>query len=203
MKYPDFALENELPGIIAGVDEVGRGPLAGPVISAAVVFTDRSTVIDGINDSKKLTPKSRQVLYHKITSAAKFGIGMASVEEINSYNILGATKLSMKRALIDLNLDLDYVLVDGNQPPEVKWQVKPVINGDSISISIAAASIIAKVTRDQLMQGLHNKYPQYNWHKNKGYGTKEHINAINLHGITEHHRKNFAPCSSAYFAVCS
>ncbi|BET35712.1 MULTISPECIES: ribonuclease HII [Wolbachia] len=193
MKYPDFTLENTLSGIIAGVDEVGRGPLAGPVISAAVIFTDRDTVIDGINDSKKLTPKCRQVLYEKITSVAKFGIGMASVEEIDSYNILQATKLSMKRALVNLDLELDYVLVDGNQPLEVKWQTKSVVNGDSLSISIAAASIVAKVTRDRLMEELHNKHPQYNWYKNKGYGTKEHLSAIGLHGITKHHRKNFAP----------
>lgn len=193
MKYPDFTLENTLSGIIAGVDEVGRGPLAGPVISAAVIFTDRDTVIDGINDSKKLTPKCRKVLYEKITSVAKFGIGMASVEEIDSYNILQATKLSMKRALVNLDLELDYVLVDGNQPLEVKWQTKSVVNGDSLSISIAAASIVAKVTRDRLMEELHNKHPQYNWYKNKGYGTKEHLSAIGLHGITKHHRKNFAP----------
>lgn len=193
MKYPDFTLENTLSGIIAGVDEVGRGPLAGPVISAAVIFTDRDTVIDGINDSKKLTPKCRQVLYEKITSVARFGIGMASVEEIDSYNILQATKLSIKRALVNLDLELDYVLVDGNQPLEVKWQTKSVVNGDSLSISIAAASIVAKVTRDRLMEELHNKHPQYNWYKNKGYGTKEHLSAIGLHGITKHHRKNFAP----------
>lgn len=193
MRYPDFTLENTLSGIIAGVDEVGRGPLAGPVVSAAVIFTDRDTVIDGINDSKKLTPKCRQVLYEKITSVAKFGIGMASVEEIDSYNILQATKLSMKRALVNLDLELDYVLVDGNQPPKVKWQTKSVVNGDSLSISIAAASIIAKVTRDRLMQELHNKHPVYNWYKNKGYGTKEHLSAIGIYGITEHHRKNFAP----------
>lgn len=195
MAYPDFTLENKLSGVIAGVDEVGRGPLAGPVMSAAVVFTDRNTIIEGINDSKKLTAKNRQVLYEKITSVAKFGIGIASVEEINSHNILQATKLSMQRALMNLGLELDYVLVDGNQPPQVKWQVKPIVNGDSLSISIAAASIIAKVTRDQLMQELHNQHPEYNWYKNKGYGTKEHIDAINLHGITEHHRKNFAPVS--------
>jgi ribonuclease HII len=197
MKYPDFTLENKLSGVIAGVDEVGRGPLAGPVISAAIVFIDRNTIIDGINDSKKLTPQYRQVLYEKITSVAKFGIGVASVEEINLYNILQATKLSMKRALIDLDLELDYVLVDGNQPPEVKWQVKSIVNGDNLSTSIAAASIVAKVTRDRLMQELHNKHPEYNWYKNKGYGTKEHLNAIGLYGITEHHRKNFAPISRA------
>ncbi|MDN5248376.1 MAG: ribonuclease HII [Wolbachia endosymbiont of Tyrophagus putrescentiae] len=195
MKYPDFTLENKLSGTIAGVDEVGRGPLAGPVVSAAVVFTDTSIVIDGINDSKKLTEKNRHTLYQKITSTAKFGIGMASVDEINSHNILEATKLSMKRALMDLNLELDYVLVDGNQPPKVKWKTQSIINGDSISASIAAASIVAKVTRDLLMQELHNEYPEYNWYKNKGYGTKEHINAIKLYGITKHHRKNFAPIS--------
>ncbi|MGL9726551.1 MAG: ribonuclease HII [Wolbachia sp.] len=198
MRYPDFTLENTLSGIIAGVDEVGRGPLAGPVISVAVIFTDRDTVIDGINDSKKLTPKCRQVLYEKITSVTKFGIGMASVEEIDSYNILQATKLSMKRALVNLDLELDYVLVDGNQPPEVKWQVKSIVNNDSLSISIAAASVVAKVTRDRLMEELHNKQPEYNWYKNKGYGTKEHLSAIGLYGITKHHRKNFAPISRAF-----
>ncbi|OEY86613.1 ribonuclease HII [Wolbachia pipientis] len=193
--YPDFTLEDSLSGIIAGVDEAGRGPLAGPVVSAAVVFFDRNVVIDGINDSKKLTVRSREFLYNKIISIAKYGIGISSVEEINLYNILVATKLSMKRALTNLNIELDYVLVDGNQPPTVKWQVKPIVNGDNLSISIAAASIIAKVTRDQLMQTLHYQYPKYNWYKNKGYGTKEHINAINYYGITEHHRKNFAPNS--------
>ncbi|QKX02574.1 ribonuclease HII [Wolbachia endosymbiont of Dirofilaria (Dirofilaria) immitis] len=191
MTYPDFTLENELPGVVAGVDEVGRGPLAGPVISAAVVFTGKNTIIKGINDSKKLTAKSRQVLYEKIISVAKFGIGIASVKEINSYNILQATKLSMQRALIDLGLELDYVLVDGNQAPKIKWQVRSIVHGDSLSISIAAASIIAKVTRDQLMQKLHNQHPKYNWYKNKGYGTKEHIEAIDLYGITKHHRKSF------------
>lgn len=140
-----------------------------------------------------MTAKYRQMIYEKITSVAKFDIGIASVEEINSYNILLATKLSMQRALIDLGHELDYVLVDGNQPPKVKWQVKSIIKGYSLSISIAAASIIAKVTRDQLMQKFHTQYPEYNWYKNKGYGTKEHIEAINIYGITEHHRKNFAP----------
>ncbi len=193
MTYPDFTLENELSGIVAGVDEVGRGSLAGPVISAAVVFTDRNTIIKGINDSKKLTAKSRQALYEKITSTAKFGIGIANVKEINSYNILQATKLSMQRALINLRLELDYVLVDGNQPPKIKWQTKSIVNGDSLSISIAAASIIAKITRDQLMQELHHQYPEYNWYKNKGYGTKEHIETIKIYGITEHHRKSFMP----------
>ncbi|NSM56189.1 ribonuclease HII [Wolbachia endosymbiont of Atemnus politus] len=193
MIYPDFTLENKLSGVIAGVDEVGRGPLAGPVMSAAVVFTERNIIIERINDSKNLTAKYRQMIYEKITSVAKFDIGIASVEEINSYNILLATKLSMQRALIDLGHELDYVLVDGNQPPKVKWQVKSIIKGYSLSISIAAASIIAKVTRDQLMQKFHTQYPEYNWYKNKGYGTKEHIEAINIYGITEHHRKNFAP----------
>ncbi|OWZ24939.1 ribonuclease HII [Wolbachia endosymbiont of Wuchereria bancrofti] len=193
MAYPDFTLENKLSGVIAGVDEVGRGPLAGPVISAAVVFTNRDTIIEGINDSKKLTARNRQVLYEKIISVAKFGIGIASVAEINSYNILQATKLSMERALVNLGIELDYVLVDGNQPPKVKWQVKSIVKGDSLSVSVAAASIVAKVTRDQLMQELHNQYPEYNWYKNKGYGTKGHIDAINLYGVTEHHRKSFAP----------
>ncbi|NUY39327.1 ribonuclease HII [Wolbachia endosymbiont of Litomosoides brasiliensis] len=197
MACPDFTLENKLSGMIAGVDEVGRGPLAGPVISAAVVFPSRSIIIEGINDSKKLTAKNRQILYEKIISIAKFGIGIASVAEINSYNILQATKLSMERALVKLGIELDYVLIDGNQPPKARWQVKSIVNGDSLSISIAAASIVAKVTRDKLMQELHNQYPKYNWYKNKGYGTKEHIDAINLYGVTGHHRKSFAPILSS------
>ncbi len=190
---PDFTLENNLSGVIAGVDEAGRGPLAGPVVSAAVVFLDRNCIIKGINDSKKLTVRNREILYHKIVSIAKYGIGIADVDEINLHNILVATKLSMKHALMNVNLELDYVLVDGNQPPEVKWQVQSIVNGDNISISIAAASIVAKVTRDRLMQVLHYEYPVYNWYKNKGYGTREHINAINLYGITKYHRRNFAP----------
>ncbi|QKX01497.1 ribonuclease HII [Wolbachia endosymbiont of Cruorifilaria tuberocauda] len=203
MIYPNFALENKLPGIVAGVDEAGRGPLAGPVISAAVVFTNKTTTITGINDSKKLTAKNRQVLYEKIKSVAKFAIGIASVQEINSHNILQATKLSMQRALINLGLELDYVLVDGNQTPETKWQVRSIIKGDSLSISISAASVIAKVTRDQLMQKLHHQYPEYNWYKNKGYATKEHIEAIGLYGITEHHRKSFAPILKLRNPICS
>lgn len=193
MRYPNFALENKLSGMVAGVDEAGRGPLAGPVIAAAVVFIDKTTIIDGINDSKKLTPQRRHILYQEIISMARFGIGIASVAEINLLNILEATKLSMKRALINLNLEIDYVLVDGNQPLQVKWPAKSIINGDSLSVSIAAASIIAKVTRDQLMQELHDQHPAYNWYNNKGYGTKEHIRAMYHYGITKHHRDKFRP----------
>ncbi|WP_333024105.1 ribonuclease HII [Wolbachia endosymbiont of Pentidionis agamae] len=191
MKYPDLSLENELSGIVAGVDEVGRGALAGPVVSAAVVFNNREIAISNIRDSKRLSPKQRKILYHDITLNAKVALGISSIQEINAYNILEATKLSMKRALINLNLEIDYALVDGNQPPKVKWQTQSIINGDNISISIAAASIIAKVTRDELMQELHDEFPQYNWYQNKGYGTKEHINAIQNLGVTIHHRKNF------------
>ncbi len=200
---PDFTLENNLSGVIAGVDEVGRGPLAGPVVSAAVVFSDRNYLINGINDSKKLTVRNREILYDKIISVAKYGIGIADVDEINLHNILVATKLSMKRALMNLNVELDHVLVDGNQPPAVKWQVKSIVNGDNISVSIAAASIVAKVTRDRLMQLLHYKYPMYNWYRNKGYGTKEHINAIELYGITKHHRRNFAPITNMFEGTSS
>lgn len=193
---PNFELEHKLFGVIAGVDEVGRGSLAGPVVSAAVIFTNRNIPINGINDSKKLTPKRRQILYDEIISIAKCAIGFASVEEINLYNILESTKLSMKRALINLNLELDYVLVDGNQAPSVKWPIKTIIKGDNLSISIAAASIIAKVHRDKIMDNLHKEYPHYNWNQNKGYGTKKHIDAIKLDGITKYHRKNFIPCHS-------
>ncbi|GHM58762.1 MAG: ribonuclease HII [Candidatus Mesenet longicola] len=197
LDMPDFSLENELDGIVAGVDEVGRGALAGPVISAAVVFLNRINIATEINDSKKLTPQKREELYEKIIldTDIKYSIGAADINEINQYNILGATKLSMKRALINLNMELDYVLIDGNQPPDVPWNVKCVINGDNLSVSIAAASIIAKVTRDRFMMQLHHGAPEYNWYRNKGYGTKEHIQALNKYGVSNHHRKNFAPVS--------
>lgn len=192
---PDFSLENKINGIVAGVDEVGRGALAGPVISAAVVFLRKINTIDGIDDSKKLTPQKREVLYEAIASDAniKYGVGIASVDEIDQLNILVATKLSMKRALINLNMELECVLIDGNQMFDIPWTTKCIVNGDSLSISIATASVVAKVTRDRLMMQLHNETPEYNWYKNKGYGTYEHIQALNQYGISFHHRKNFAP----------
>lgn len=194
---PDFSLENNINGVVAGVDEVGRGALAGPVISAAVVFLEKINIINGIDDSKKLTPQKRENLYEEIISDTniKYGIGIANVDEINKFNILSATKLSMKRALINLGIELRCVLIDGNQMLDVPWQAKCVVNGDSLSISIATASIVAKVTRDRLMMQLHNEAPKYNWYKNKGYGTKEHIQALNEYGVSSHHRKSFAPVS--------
>ncbi|MBQ4874851.1 MAG: ribonuclease HII [Rickettsiaceae bacterium H1] len=194
-KKPDFSCENKLRGIIVGVDEVGRGPLSGPVLAAAVVV-DKNNFIHGIKDSKKLSPNKRLELYDSITKGYKYELGSASVDEIDRYNILNATKLAMSRAINTLNskIKLDNILIDGNHyPNNINIPMITVKNGDNVSISIATASIIAKVVRDQLMSDLHNDYPLYNWQKNKGYGTKEHIIAIKKYGITKHHRKSFAP----------
>ena len=184
---PHFELEGGYIGkVVAGVDEVGRGPLVGPVFAAAVIV-DRSYIIDGIDDSKKLSAKRREIVYHDITKHYVYGIGSASVEEINTINILEATKLAYERAIANLSITPDIVLVDGNTKFSDKRYIS-IIKGDLLSYSIAAASIVAKVARDGLMDALARDYPDYAWHKNKGYGTQEHIAAIRTHGTTEHHR---------------
>ena len=198
---PDFSIEHEISKlinkkncIIVGVDEVGYGSLAGPVVAAAVFFPKHdNNIIHNINDSKKLTPKKRLEIYQTITSIVKWHIGSANVQEIDQYNILNATHIAMTRAITGLNSQIDYVIVDGNKVPDIQWDAKSIIGGDSISISIAAASIIAKVTRDKLMETLHIQYPEYNWHKNKGYGTKHHLESLYKYGKTIHHRNTFAP----------
>jgi ribonuclease HII len=190
---PDFTLETALPGIVAGVDEVGRGPLAGPVIAAAVIL-DRDSTPPGINDSKKLSVKKRELLYDLLYAGNHLiGVGIASVEEIDQINILQAAKLAMQRAVANLPRQPEQVLVDGNQLPAFPCPAHAVIRGDAISLSIASASIIAKVTRDRLMQQLSLLHPYYSWEKNAGYGTAAHLEAMHLHGITPHHRKSFAP----------
>lgn len=192
MRAPDFSLEAAHSGIVAGIDEAGRGPWAGPVVAAAVVL-DPHLLPHGINDSKKLSALRRGKLYAEIVASAITGVGTASVEEIDALNILEATKLAMRRALEKLRVTPDVALVDGNQPPELPCKVQAVIGGDALSLSIAAASIIAKVTRDRLMAGLAAEFPAYGWERNAGYGTSEHQQALAMHGITPHHRKSFAP----------
>lgn len=178
--------------LIAGIDEAGRGPWAGPVVSAVVILNEKN-IPDGLNDSKKLSEKKRLSLYSSIYNFHSVGVGISSIEEIDSMNVLQATFLSMKRAVEDLNPQPEYILVDGNLDPGLNFKTKCIIKGDSISISIAAASVIAKVTRDNLMLKLDKEFPNYNWKKNKGYGTAEHRNALELHGPCKYHRKSFSP----------
>lgn len=189
---PDFSYEKQFKGLVAGVDEAGRGPWAGPVVAAAVIFRNHYAP-SGVNDSKKLSAKKREALFDAIMETGLVGVGLASAQEIDELNILGATKLAMQRAVENLPIKPDAVLVDGNQPPKLPMSTRALIKGDSLSLSIAAASIIAKVTRDRIMQELHTEYPHYGWAKSAGYGTSAHIKALAEHGITPHHRKSFKP----------
>ena len=177
--------------VVCGVDEAGRGPLAGPVFSAAVILP-QNLMIDGLNDSKKLSEKKREILYDKIKNLAlTYAVAFATEHEIDEINILNATFLAMKRAVAKLNLKPDIVLVDGNKSPELEISTQTIVKGDSLSASIAAASILAKVERDRLMKNLSKKYPEYNFEKHKGYGTKMHIDLIKKYGPCEIHRKSF------------
>jgi len=179
--------------IILGVDEVGRGPLAGPVIAAAVILLHGSESIP-IKDSKKLSEKNINIISDEIKKYSIYKIGVASVEEINNLNILQATMLAMRRAILQIDNYYDVIRIDGNQNPLSSASLKPIeliVKGDSSCRSIAAASIIAKDYRDALMRALSKKYLCYNWHKNKGYGTKKHIEAIKKHGVSDVHRELF------------
>ena len=189
---PDFSIEKRYTGIITGIDEAGRGPWAGPVVASAVIL-DRKNIPEGIGDSKKLSAAKREKLFPLIQKQALFGIGIASVEEIDTLNILGATKLAMRRAIDALPVMPDIALIDGNQLPDLPCKGVTVVKGDSLSLSIAAASIIAKVTRDHLMQELAIAHPHFAWERNAGYGTKAHQDGLKSYGITPHHRKSFAP----------
>lgn len=176
---------------VCGVDEAGRGPLAGPVCAAAVILPD-GLVIEGLDDSKKLTEKKRDALYDVICeNAVSYSIAFASVEEIEELNILKATFLAMKRAVENLDVKPDIALVDGNQKPPLEIQARTLVKGDAKSPSIAAASILAKVTRDRLMTEIAEQYPQYEFPKHKGYGTKLHYEKIMEHGISPVHRRSF------------
>lgn len=176
---------------IAGVDEAGRGPLAGPVVASAVIFQS-GVLIEGVNDSKKLTEKKREFLFHHIhEQALAVGIGIVSHEVIDRINILQASFLAMNKALELLKIRPQQLLVDGNFFRHEQYPVENIIKGDALSHSIAAASIIAKVTRDSLMKEMHEQYPEYGFAKHKGYGTKEHIAAIRKHGYSPIHRRSF------------
>ena len=186
--------EKEISKYIIGVDEVGRGPLAGPVVSAAVRLSKNFNITE-LNDSKKLSKSKREELYNLIINTCEYQLGTSNVEEIDKLNILQATFLSMRRAINKFKLPSNYkILVDGPWSfDKANKNILPKIKGDSIYPSIAAASIIAKVYRDNLMLNLSKEYSNYLWERNSGYGTKKHIEAIRLHGITKHHRKSFAP----------
>jgi ribonuclease HII len=193
---PDYRLERKAKkeGFfpVAGVDEAGCAPLAGPVVAAAVVLDPRR-IPPGINDSKKLSPEAREILFAAITAQARFAIGIADVARIDADNILNARLWAMARAVEALGLPPTLVLVDGNRAPAVGCRVRTVIGGDAISLSIAAASIIAKVTRDRLMCELDAQWPGYGFARHKGYGTPAHCAALARLGPSPHHRRSFAP----------
>ena len=194
-KLPNINIErsyqNHINGYICGIDEVGRGCLAGPVVAAAIILNFDSIPI-GINDSKKLSKKKRQNIYIDIKKEAlDIAIGQASNIEIDQMNILNASLLAMKRAYKNLKTPTELALIDGNYSPKINCKTINIIKGDSKSLSIAAASIVAKQYRDKLMEEIGNKYPKYNFKKNAGYGTKEHYQSIDTNGLTEFHRKSF------------
>lgn len=178
---------------LAGVDEAGRGALAGPVVAAAVILKDGRPIV-GVNDSKRLSPRQRETLYTKIREEAMaVGVAVVNVPIIESRNILQATLLAMERAVVDLRVLPDGVLVDGLAVPRVDIPVFPVARGDRKCPSVAAASIIAKVTRDRIMTGYHERYPAYGFDRHKGYGTEAHLQAIDEYGMSPIHRKTFSP----------
>jgi len=197
---PDFSFEKKLAKkgftSIAGVDEAGRGPWAGPVVAAAVILNPQNLSNDlreGLDDSKKLSATKREALFGELQMHAQIGVGKASVDEIDDINILQATFLAMSRALDSLPQIPDFALIDGNKVPPIHCPAEAIIKGDGRSLSIAAASIIAKVTRDRIMIDLGQKHPGFAWERNKGYGTKAHIEGLDRLGVTNHHRKSYKP----------
>jgi ribonuclease HII len=195
------ALVWDTPGLIAGVDEAGRGPLAGSVVAAAVIL-DELNPIKGLADSKKLTALKRAKLYDEIRAKALcVGVGEASVQEIDTLNILQATMLAMQRAVANLRLKPGLVLVDGNRIPKLDVLAEAIVQGDAKVQAISAASIIAKVTRDRQCEAMHAQYPQYGFDGHKGYGTAVHMAALKAHGATPLHRRSFAPVRQALEAA--
>lgn len=190
-----WELENEIYDsgfkLICGVDEAGRGPLAGPVCAAAVILP-RGLVIDGLNDSKKLTEKKREALFDIIRQEAiSYGIAFASVEEIEAINILNAAMLAMNRAITQLNPSPELALIDGNRNSDIEMQSRCIVKGDALCADIAAASILAKVTRDRYMMDAAKEYPEYHFDQHKGYGTKLHYEALREYGPSPIHRPSF------------
>ena len=196
-KGPCLSRERGRGGVVAGVDEAGRGPLAGPVVAAAVVL-DPDCYPDGLNDSKLLTPARREALRVMLRDCAEIGVGIASVAEIEALNIHWATMLAMERAVAALPRCPGHVLVDGNRQPRWCHSTETVVGGDALCLSIAAASIVAKVTRDALMAGLAAAHPGYGWATNMGYSTPEHFAGLARLGPSVHHRRGFAPVAAAW-----
>lgn len=197
MDWPDYSHETSAAARghrrIAGVDEAGRGPLAGPVVAAAVIL-DPARIPPGLNDSKKMTAQGRERAFTAILSCAAVGTGMASVAEIDTLNILRASHLAMERALAALPAAADFALIDGNLLPRgLTLTAQALIGGDALCISIAAASIVAKVMRDRIMVDLAQQFPGYGWEANAGYPTKGHREALLNLGVTPHHRRSFTP----------
>lgn len=191
-----MTLEHDAGGLVAGIDEAGRGPWAGPVVAAAVIIDQDlmpGPLAEQIDDSKVLRPAKRRELAAALASCARIGIGAASVDEIDRINILKATFLAMTRALAALGDPPDNALVDGNRLPDLPCAAQAIVKGDSKSLSIAAASIIAKVTRDRIMASLGTRYPGFGWERNAGYGTPEHRAGLAQLGVTPHHRRSYAP----------
>ncbi|MEI6653309.1 MAG: ribonuclease HII [Verrucomicrobiota bacterium] len=195
---PDFSLEDALRArgvaVVAGVDEAGRGPLAGPVAAAAVILP-RDLSCPGLDDSKKLSPRKRETIYQFLTADPRvvWSVALASAAEIDLLNILRATHLAMGRAVAGLAVVPDHCLIDGLPVRGFAWPHDGIVKGDGRSCSIAAASIIAKVTRDRLLRGLDAEFPQYGFAKHQGYGTKQHLEALRIHGPCCHHRRSFEP----------
>ena len=197
---PDLAIESCYAGRVAGLDEAGRGPLAGPVIAAAVVFPSGvpGSLSRLIDDSKKLSRQAREAAYQALLASewAEVAVGGASVSEIERHNILNASLLAMRRAASRLPFAPDFALVDGNRPPSLACPVRCVVGGDALCLSIAAASIVAKVVRDRIMARLHERFPQYGWSGNAGYATSLHRQALLHSGPTRHHRRSFGTVRS-------
>jgi ribonuclease HII len=201
---PDFNYETDAiesgKAPVCGVDEAGRGPLAGPVVAAAVILNP-ATAFDPawarLNDSKKMTANARDDLFDQINAHAMVGIGIIDIDQIDILNILGATMKAMADAVRNLPTKPTLALIDGNREPALICDAHCIVKGDSKSLSIAAASVIAKVTRDRIMADLAAQFPGYGWERNAGYGTKEHMAALNRLGVTPHHRRSFAPVRAA------
>ncbi len=197
---PDFSLEDAIDGVVCGLDEVGRGPLAGPVVAACVVVPDDvrgMEFVGSLRDSKKLSKKKLVALHALITAHCPYAAVRVEAEEIDRVNILQASLLAMARSLEQMDVRIDHALVDGNKLPDVPCPATAVIKGDNVSSSIAAASIVAKVTRDRIMADLAVEHPHYGWERNAAYPTKEHLDALKVHGVTMHHRRSFAPVKRA------
>lgn len=200
----DLSIESTYSGPVCGLDEAGRGPLAGPVVAACVYIPGAALEKPfwlKVTDSKKLTAARRAALYEDIVAHTSFGIAEASVDEIDTLNIHHATLLAMKRAYEAMRgVRVVAALVDGKFAPQLDCRTQTVVQGDALSLSIAAASILAKVTRDRIMDGLHAQFPHYGWDRNAGYGTRAHMDGVRVHGITPHHRKSYAPVRAALVA---